>query len=146
MNTDLMFSSNNGKWTTPQDFFNKLDHVFKFDVDVCATAGDEKCPKFFTPEEDGLMQEWIGCCWMNPPYGRGIKLWIEKAVKSVRDNGATVVALVPARTDTIWWQEYCLCEEVFFVKGRLKFGNSENSAPFPSAVVVFRPRVENAFR
>jgi len=81
---------------------------------------------------------------MNPPYGRGINEWIKKAYKSAKQNGATVVCLIPARVDTRWWHEYCSKGEVHFIKGRLKFGNAKNSAPFPSAVVVFRPTVKDA--
>jgi len=78
MDNDLMFSSKTDLWATPQDFFNKLDAVFRFDTDVCAIAENTKCKKFFTPESNGLEAEWIGTCWMNPPYGRGINEWIKK--------------------------------------------------------------------
>ena len=82
--------------------------------------------------------------FMNPPYGREIAAWVEKAYRSAKENGATVVCLLPARVDTRWWHDYCAKGEVFFVRGRLKFGGSENSAPFPNAVVVFRPSVHDA--
>ena len=144
MNNDLMFSSKTDLWATPQDFFNKLDAVFRFDIDVCAIAENAKCKQFFTPEDDGLNREWYGICWMNPPYGRGINEWIKKAYESAKKNGATVVCLIPARVDTRWWHDYCAKGEVHFIKGRLKFGNTKNSAPFPNAVVVFRPTVKDA--
>ena len=83
-------------------------------------------------------------CWMNPPYGREIAAWVAKAYRSAKENGATVVCLLPARVDTRWWHDYCAKGEVFFVRGRLKFGGSENSAPFPNAVVVFRPTLHDA--
>jgi hypothetical protein len=73
---------------------------------------------------------------MNPPYGRAIKDWMAKAYDSSK-NGAKVVCLVPARTDTAWWHDYAMKGEITFLRGRLKFGNSKNSAPFPSALVVF---------
>ncbi|MBL4744124.1 MAG: hypothetical protein JKX87_05750 [Cycloclasticus sp.] len=144
MNNDLMFSSKTDLWATPQDFFNKLDAVFRFDTDVCALPENAKCESFFTPDDDALNCAWFGTCWMNPPSGRGINQWIKKAYDSAKKNGATVVCLVPARVDTRWWHDYCSKGEVHFIKGRLKFGNAKNSAPFPNAVVVFRPTVNDA--
>lgn len=144
MNTDLMFSSNTDMWATPQDFYNKLNSVFKFEIDVCAVEENAKCDRFFTPEQNSLEQVWKGVCWMNPPYGRGIDAWVKKAYESAQENGATVVCLVPARVDTRWWHDYCAKGEVTFIKGRLKFGNAKSNAPFPNAVVVFRPNVADA--
>ena len=131
-----LFTSNTDLWETPQDFFDRLDEEFNFDLDVCANVENAKCEKYFTEEMDGLQQEWKGVCWMNPPYGRQIGKWMKKAYESSL-NGATVVCLVPARTDTRWWHDYCMKGEIRFVKGRLKFGDSVNSAPFPSAVLIF---------
>lgn len=144
MNKGAMFSSETDQWETPQDFFNKLDDVFRFDIDVCADSKNAKTELFYTKTDDGLTHEWFGTCWMNPPYGREIQKWVEKAYKSAKQNGATVVCLLPARVDTKWWHEYCKKGEIYFVKGRLKFGKATNSAPFPSAVVVFRPKIEDA--
>lgn len=96
-----------------------------------------KCVKFFTQEDDGLSQEWKGVCWMNPPYGRDIGKWMKKAYESSLE-GATVVCLVPSRTDTKWRHDYSMKGEIEFIKGRLKFGGGKNSALFPSAVVVFK--------
>jgi phage N-6-adenine-methyltransferase len=141
MNKDLMFSSATDDWATPKDFFDKLNKAFRFDLDVCASEKNAKCARFFTKEQNGLMQDWVGICWMNPPYGRGIGDWVKKAYDSAKVNGSTVVCLIPARTDTRWWHEYVAKGEVYFVPGRLKFGDSKNSAPFPCAVVVFRPQV-----
>ncbi len=145
MSYDFMFSSETDTWATPQDFFNKLHAVFRFETDVCALPENAKCEHYYTPDENGLDQTWQGICWMNPPYGRGITEWIAKAYRSAKENGATVVCLVPAKVDTRWWHQYCAMGEVFFVKGRLKFGDSKNCAPFPNAVVVFRPKVSDAF-
>lgn len=131
-----LFTSNTDLWETPQDFFDRLNKEFNFELDVCATNENAKCEKYFTEETDGLKQEWKGVCWMNPPYGRQIGKWIKKAYESSL-NGATVVCLVPARTDTRWWHEYCMKGEIRLVKGRLKFGGGKSSAPFPSAVVIF---------
>jgi len=133
-----MFSSNTDLWATPQDFFDKYSVAYgPFDIDVCADSTNAKCSVYFDKEKDGLKQEWVGKCWMNPPYGREIGKWMSKAFESSK-QGATVVCLVPARTDTKWWHDYAMNGEIIFIKGRLKFGNAKNSAPFPSAVVIFR--------
>jgi phage N-6-adenine-methyltransferase len=132
------FSSATAEWATPQDVFVELDAEFGFELDVCATAGNAKCDRYFTQADDGLAQAWRGVCWMNPPYGSGIGVWVRKAHESSL-LGATVVCLVPARTDTRWWQDCCTLGEIRFVRGRLRFGGASTGAPFPSAVVVFRP-------
>lgn len=134
-----LFSSASMEWETPQEFFDRLDAEFHFDLDVCATAENAKCARYFTPEEDGLAQEWGGTCFMNPPYGREIGKWVRKAYEEAQ-KGATVVCLLPARTDTAWWHDYVMrAVEIRFIRGRLRFGGAANGAPFPSAVVVFRP-------
>lgn len=130
------FSSKTDLWETPKETFEKLNAEFGFDVDVCALPENAKCRQFFTPQQDGLKQDWRGVCWMNPPYGKEIEQWMKKAYESAK-SGATVVCLVPARTDTAWWHEYAAKGQVRFIRGRLKFGGHKNSAPFPSAVVVF---------
>jgi phage N-6-adenine-methyltransferase len=133
---DVHFSSATDLWATPQSFFDACNRIFRFDCDVCALPSSAKCEKYFTPEDDGLMQEWTGTCWMNPPYGRNIGKWMRKAWKS-SEQGATVVCLVPARPDTRWWHDYATKGTVLFLRGRLKFGDVKTSAPFPSALVVF---------
>jgi phage N-6-adenine-methyltransferase len=139
MDTTVHFSSATDEWATPQDFFDKLMATYRFTLDVCATAENAKCADFYTKEDNGLTKYWMGRCWMNPPYGRDIKYWVKKAYESARDNGALVVCLLPARTDTAWWHDYVLpYGEVTFIRGRLKFGGAKNSAPFPSAIVVFK--------
>lgn len=142
MNKEVMFSSATDNWATPQDFFDKLNAEFHFDLDVCADEINHKCDKYYTKEQDGLTMPWKGIVWCNPPYGREIGKWVRKALfASV--NGATVVMLIPARTDTKWFHDYIYKRdnvEIRFVRGRLKFGNSKNSAPFPSMVVVFNPQ------
>lgn len=135
-NHNVHFSSEKETWETPQSLFDKYNSQYHFTLDVCATAENAKCPRFFTKEEDGLSQEWKGVCWMNPPYGRTIGLWLRKAWKSAQ-SGATVVCLVPARTDTAWWHDYATKGAIEFIRGRLKFSGHTNPAPFPSAIVVF---------
>jgi len=133
-----MFSSNSDEWETPQPLFDELAREFCFTVDVCASEANKKCGQFFTREQDGLRQEWRDVCWMNPPYGREIGKWMSKAYESA-SLGATVVCLVPARTDTAWWHDYAMRGEIRFLRGRVKFVGGRSSAPFPSAVVIFRP-------
>lgn len=145
MVSEVLFSSKTDVWSTPQEFFNALDKVFRFETDLCALPDNAKCKNFYTPEMDGLKQTWSGVCWLNPPYGKTISQWIEKAWLSSK-QGATVVCLIPARTDTRYWHDYCVKGEIYFVKGRLKFGNAESCAPFPSAVVCFRPQIADAFK
>ncbi len=134
---EVHFSSKTDRYATPQGFFDKLNEEFHFNTDVCADKENAKCAHFFTKEQDGLSCEWRGACWMNPPYGREIGQWMKKAYES-SVNGATVVCLVPARTDTRWWHDYAMKGKIRFIKGRLKFGDAKNSAPFPSAIVVFK--------
>ena len=138
MQRNLHFMSKRSDWETPQFLFDGLNAEFGFEVDVCATAETAKCKRYFTKEDDGLAQQWEGTCWMNPPYGRVIGRWMQKAFEASL-VGAIVVCLVPARTDTRWWHKYAMRGEIRYLRGRLRFGNAQNSAPFPSAIVIFRP-------
>ena len=133
------FSSKTCEWSTPQELFDKLDAEFHFTLDVCATKQNAKCKKYFTEKDDGLGMAWPGIVWMNPPYGRQIQQWVKKAYESSLE-GATVVCLLPARTCTRWFHDYCLKGEVQFIKGRLKFGGVKDNAPFPNMLVIFRPQ------
>lgn len=137
--TKGMYATGNTEVETPPELFELLHQEFEFDLDVCATSENTKCTRFFSPEVDGLIQNWQGVCWMNPPYGNQISMWLKKAYEESL-KGITVACLVPARTDTIWWHDYCMSGEIRFVKGRIKFLGMPGGAPFPSAVVVFGPR------
>ena len=138
MNTEVMFSSDKMDWETPQDFFDKLNAEFNFTTDVCATPENAKCSYFFTEKEDGLKMKWAGKCWCNPPYGKEIGKWVQKAYEEVNRGVPLVVMLIPARTDTKYWHEYVMrAQQIRLVKGRLKFVGAKSSAPFPSAVVIF---------
>lgn len=136
INTDLMFSSRSVEWETPPEIFRKLNEEFHFTTDVCAKPENAKCAHYFSPDQDGLSQQWTGVCWCNPPYGRNVTgRWVEKAAQSC----ATTVMLLPARTDTKWFHDHIYGKaEVRFIRGRLKFGGCKDSAPFPSMVVIFR--------
>lgn len=131
------FSSQTDLWATPQYVFDELNTEFGFTLDPCALPENAKCALYFTPEIDGLKQKWGGYrVFMNPPYGREIGKWVEKAATCGAD---IVVGLLPARTDTRWFHEHILNKsEIRFIRGRLKFGNATNAAPFPSMIVIWR--------
>jgi len=145
----LMFSSKSDEWETPLEFYNKLNKRFKFTLDPCATHENHKCEKYYTIEDDGLSKSWCDeTVFVNPPYG-DIAKWVKKAYYESTQNGATVVMLIPSRTDTKYWHDYIMssASAIYFIKGRLKFKNKViadytgktdvSPAPFPSVVVVF---------
>ena len=138
-----IFSSVRHDWETPQSLFDELNREFGFEVDVCATEANAKCQRFFSKNDDGLQKRWTGVCWMNPPYGREIGAWMQKAYTESQ-IGATVVCLVPARTDTRWWHDFAVLGEIRYLRGRVRFVGAKANAPFPSAVVIFRPKQEAA--
>jgi phage N-6-adenine-methyltransferase len=133
------FRSEKDDWGTPTAFFDELSQRFQgFDWDVCASDHNAKCKNYWTKEDDALSKTWTGYCWMNPPYGRQIGHWVKKAYESAESGEATVVCLLPSRTDTKWWHEYVMkADTLWFIKGRLKFEGALNSAPFPSVIAVF---------
>ena len=142
MDASLMFSSKTDRWATPQNFFDELNNEFGFTLDPCADEFNHKCSNYYTQEDDGLSKDWSGeVVFCNPPYGRQIALWVKKCYEEVHlKQCPCAVMLIPARTDTKWFHEYIYQREnveIRFVKGRLKFGNSKNCAPFPSMVVIF---------
>lgn len=141
MDTKLHFSSASGDWATPQDFFDKLNEEFHFTLDPCADDLNHKCEKYYTKEQDGLKQDWSEeTVFCNPPYGRGVGEWVKKCFTEVySEKCKCAVMLLPARTDTRWFHDYIYNKaEVRFVKGRLKFGDQSQPAPFPSMVIIFR--------
>ena len=126
------------EYGTPQALFDHYDRIYHFTCDVCSTPQLAKCKKFYTPERDGLKQEWIGVCWMNPPYG-GLGKWVRKAYEAAK-NGAVVVALLPMFTDTAWFHDYASHATIELLKGRLQFANRTDNgyAPFGHGIFVFR--------
>ena len=140
MNRDLMFSSKTDQWATPQAFFDELNQEFNFNLDPCADEQNHKCERFFTVKENGLVQDWGGYrVFCNPPYGSAIKEWVAKCYWEGHKENTLVVLLLPARTDTAYFHDYIQHRaEIRFIRGRLKFGNSQTGAPFPSMVVIFR--------
>lgn len=134
-----VFSSKSDEWETPQEVFNVLNDEFHFNLDPCATDENHKCDKYFTKEDDGLSKTWGGYrVWCNPPYSK-IGKWVEKAYKEGQKAGTVVVMLIPSRTDTKYFHDYIWHRsEIRFWRGRIRFGNSKQNAPFPSMVVIFR--------
>ena len=144
----VMGSSEDMTWATPQEWFDYLDLEFKFTLDPCCVKETAKCDMFHTPETNGLAHSWKGhTVFMNPPYGREIGIWMKKAYDECRENGVLTVCFVPARVDTEWWHEYAAkATEIRFPRGRVKFAGAMTGAPFPVAVVIFRPRVDGAVK
>ncbi len=136
---ETLFMSKSDEWETPQTLFDTLNEEFHFTLDPCATEENCKCKKYFTQNEDGLLQNWGGeRVFCNPPYSQ-ISKWVKKAYQEGKKDYAVVVMLIPARTDTRYFHDYIYNRsEVRFIKGRLKFGDAQYNAPFPSMVVIFR--------
>lgn len=140
---ELASSSKYKEWATPVELYEALNREFSFTIDVCASPWNAKHSCYWTKEDDALKQDWTDHrCFMNPPYGRELNRWIQKAFLEAH-KGALVVALIPARTDTTYWHDFIEGkQEVRFIKGRVKFltqKGEKGNAPFPSAIVIFRP-------
>lgn len=135
----ILFSSERDNWETPEDLFNKLNKEFEFTIDVASSDDNCKVKRHYTIKEDGLKQSWDNeIVWCNPPYGREIEKWVEKAVTS---KVKTAVLLLPARTDTRWFHKWLYNNknvEIRFLKGRIKFVGGQHSAPFPSMVCIIK--------
>ena len=146
--SNVLYSSRSEEWPTPQAFYNELRREFRFTLDPCATAANAKCRRFFTKRQNGLEQSWgrhrVFC---NPPYGKDMRAWARKCYEASLE-GALVVLLAHARTDTRWFHDwvYGKADEIRFVRGRLRFGDGDQSAPFPSLVAVYLPLVETLSR
>lgn len=139
MLSKALFSNNSDEWSTPQGLFDELDSEFHFDLDVCATDENHKCEQYYTIKDDGLKMEWGGHrAFCNPPYSQ-IGKWVEKAFRESKNDNTVIVLIIPARTDTKYFHNYIWNRsEIRFIRGRLRFGDSNNNAPFPSMVVIFR--------
>lgn len=137
------YSRASQEWETPRELFNALDAEFHFTLDVAASPENAKCAQYYTALDDGLSADWgHAVCWCNPPYGAAVAKWIRKAWAASL-YGATVVCLVPARTDTAWWHDYAARGECRFLRGRVPFVRKDGQrsrAPFSSAIVIFRPQ------
>lgn len=135
------FSSNSDEWSTPLDLFFDLDKEFNFTLDPCCSEDNKLCFTHFTKDDDGLSLSWDGfCVFCNPPYS-DISRWVQKCFREWMAHNITIVLLIPSRTDTVYFHEfiYPFCE-LRFIKGRLHFSNSKQSAPFPSMIAIYKPR------
>ncbi len=132
------FSNRRQDWETPDEIFEPLAKEFKIVLDVCATNENHKCATWFTKEQNGLLQDWstFSACWMNPPFGNQSK-WVRKAYKESQ-KGTTVVCLLPCRTNTNWWHDYCMKGEIRFIRGRPVFKGAKYGLPLPLAIVIFK--------
>jgi site-specific DNA-methyltransferase (adenine-specific) len=141
-----LFTSRSEEWGTPQELFDNLDMYYEFTLDPCAAPWNHKCDRYFTVEDNGLEQSWANeRVFMNPPYGRGIDKWMEKAYNESKYNRAFVIVLVHARTDTNWWHDWAMrATKIWLINGRMTFDDTDgtpadNPAPFPSCVIMYEP-------
>ena len=139
MVSEVLFSRKNDVWETPQYLFDELDAEFHFNLDPCALSENAKCDNYFTPEQDGLSQDWSGYrVFCNPPYSQ-IAKWVEKCYREATKDNTLVVMLLNCRPSTRYFHNFIYRRaEIRFIKGRLKFSNAGNNAPFDSMVVIFR--------
>ncbi len=135
---ELRFKSATNEWPTPDTLWKPLDDEFGFTLDVCSTHENAKCSNHFTLAEDGLKQPWSGVAWMNPPYGAQLARWVKKCHDEAK-RGVLVVGLIPVRSNTSYWHDYIMGNEIRFVRGYPKFGNAKQGLKAPLAVVVWRP-------
>lgn len=133
----VWFNRSKVDYETPDEIFDPLDAEFHFTLDVAATTENTKCRKFFTVDQDGLIQDWQGVCWMNPPFGREMKKWVKKAFEEWK-KGTTVVCLLPSRTNTAWWHDWVMKGEIRFIRGEVKFKGQKNGLWMPMAIIIFR--------
>ena len=129
---------------TPKYLFDRISSIFNFSLDACALPENAKCENYYTPKDDGLSKPWRGGVWCNPPYGREISSWVRKAYEeSQKEYNSFVLMLLPARTDTKWWWEYVQGKAtLFFIKGRVKFGDHNVGAPFPSVLALYMKEIK----
>jgi phage N-6-adenine-methyltransferase len=136
------FESHKQEWETPADLFEPLHREFQFTIDLAADKTNAKCDRYYDASIDALAQAWEGTCWLNPPYGakqHKLSDWVKKAYLESQKPGCTVVMLIPARTNTRWWHDYCMqAAEIRFLNGRPKFGDATHGLPQPLALLVFR--------
>lgn len=132
------FKAKSQEYETSDNIFVPLNNEFQFTLDVAASKRNAKCIQYYTENDNGLIQNWgQNICWMNPPFGRQMKLWVEKAYRASL-NGATVVCLLPVRSNTNWWHDYCMKGEIRFIRGEVKFKGQKNGLWLPLAIVIFK--------
>jgi len=135
------FDSHKQDWETPNNLYQIAHARYNFTFDLAANEENTKCDKFFSIKDDALSQEWIGCCWLNPPYGilkEKLSSWVKKAYEESLKETCSVAILIPARTNTKWWHKYCMkAKEILFIEGRPKFKGCKYGLPQPLVIVFF---------
>jgi phage N-6-adenine-methyltransferase len=142
---DNRFASNNQEYATPKNLFKVLDDEFHFTLDVCADQNNKKVNVYYSEKDNALNKDWAGICWMNPPY-KNMKEWIIKAYNESIINNSIVVCLIPARTNTNWWHDYCMKGEIRFIKGRPKFEGCKHGLPQPLAIIIFGKNYQGLYK
>ena len=133
------FKSKSEEYATPLDIVNPLIKEFDLQLDVCATKENAKCGSFFTKEDDALKQDWLFNFWMNPPFGRNLGKWVEKAYTESKKHEVIGVLILPVRSNTNWWHKYIIDTkaEVRFLRGEIKFGDCKRGLWNPFAIIIF---------
>ncbi|GAI17513.1 unnamed protein product [marine sediment metagenome] len=133
-----IFKSESTEYETPKEIFEPLQKEFDLRLDVCATKENAKCELFFTKEEDALSKDWNENFWMNPPFSRNLKKWVQKAYEE-SEKGVTGVLLLPVGSNTLWWHKYIIDTkaEVRFLKGEIKFSNQKRGLWLPFAIIIY---------
>jgi phage N-6-adenine-methyltransferase len=137
MGTQIIGESINVEYSTPLEIVNPLIEEFSLTIDVCASSENNKLPTYWTKEEDALSKEWIGNCWMNPPFSRNLGKWVKKAHNESKINGGTKVCLIPVRSNTKWWADICMDAEIRFINGEVKFNNEQRGLWLPMCILIF---------
>ena len=141
------FDSDNNEWETPDELFNSLNNEFKFTIDLAASEKNKKCPLFYSREQNALLQDWKGIGWLNPPFGEKgsnrLSKFVEKAYNDSKKHGSTIVMLIPARTNTNWWHDFCMKGEVRFIRGRPAFKGCKYGLMQPLSIVIFRAYIQD---
>jgi phage N-6-adenine-methyltransferase len=139
------FKSNKIEYSTPIKLFDVLNKEFNFTLDVCALPENFKCNKYFTPEIDGLIQDWKGVCWMNPPFNKDLKKWVLKAHSESKKHNSIVCCLIPVRSNTIWWKDVCLEAEIRFIVGEVNFNDLDRGLWLPMCFMIFGTKNKGKF-
>jgi len=136
------FKSKQIEYSTPINLFKPLAEEFNLEIDVCASPNNAKLDTYWTIEDDALKQNWIGNCWMNPPFGRHIGKWVKKAWEDSKKFGGTKVCLVPVRSNTVWWNEVIHDAEIRFIIGEVNFNNEKRGLWLPMCILIFGERAK----
>lgn len=131
------FNSDKIEYSTPLSLFKPLAEEFNLEIDVCASKENHKLNTYWTIEDDALKQNWIGNCWMNPPFSRQLNKWVKKARQDSKKFGGTKVCLIPVRSNTMWWKEVIKDAEIRFIIGEVNFNNEERGLWLPMCILIF---------